>query len=152
MITSSLIDRSSEPEGRIKWLEPGEEKALRAACAKSPNKNLAAIVSVALETGMRHGEIMGLTWDRIDMTRGVIRLERMKSGRRREVPMRQSVYNLLAARPEPREGRLWPDRSIRRAFETAVAAAKLDDLTFHDLRHHFASWFMMRDGSLQGLR
>jgi hypothetical protein len=66
--------------------------------------------------------------------------------------MRQSVYNVLAAMPEPRTGRLWPGKSIRRAFENAVAAAKLDDFTFHDLRHHFASWFMMRGGSLQALR
>jgi site-specific recombinase XerD len=33
-----------------------------------------------------------------------------------------------------------------------VEEAKLDDFTFHDCRHHFASWFMMRGGSLQALR
>jgi len=66
--------------------------------------------------------------------------------------MRQAVYNLLAARPEPREGRVWPPRSIRTAFENAVETAKLDDFHFHDCRHHFASWFMMRGGSLQALQ
>ena len=34
---------------------------------------------------------------------------------------------------------VWPDRSIRTAFENAVEAARLDDLHFHDLRQHFAS-------------
>ena len=47
----------------------------------------------------------------IDLSRGVIWLERTKSGRRREVPMRQAVRDLPAAMPEPRTGRLWPDGS-----------------------------------------
>jgi len=35
---------------------------------------------------------------------------------------------------------------------SAVAAARLDDFRFHDCRHHFASWFVMRGGSLQALK
>src|SRR5262249_14449180 len=74
------------------------------------------------------------------------------SYRRREVPMRQDVYAIFAAMPEPREGRVWPDRRIRTAFENAVARAGLKDFRFHDLRHHFASWFMMRGGDLLALQ
>lgn len=67
--------------------------------------------------------------------------------------MRQAVYDVLAAIPEAdRAGRVWPSGNIRRAFETAVIEAKLDDFHFHDLRHHFASWFAMRGGSLQALK
>jgi site-specific recombinase XerD len=66
--------------------------------------------------------------------------------------MRQAVYDILAALPGPREGRVWRSGNIRTAFENAVAEAKLDDLHFHDLRHHFASWFVMRGGSLQALK
>jgi integrase/recombinase XerD len=105
---------------------------------------------VALETGLRKAEF-GLTWDRIDLSRGVLRLEITKSGRRREVPMRQAVYDLPPL-PGPREGRLWPARKIRTAFESAVTAAGLEDFRFHDCRHHFASWFMMRGGSRQALK
>jgi integrase len=65
--------------------------------------------------------------------------------------MRQVVYDILVALPGPREGRVWPDQSIRTAWETAVERAKLDDFHFHDCRHHFASWFMMRGGSLLAL-
>ncbi len=146
------IRLEKEPEGRIRWLEPDEERALLAACAKSQSRQLAPIVRIALESGMRSGEIMGLTWERVDLSRGVFKLERTKSGRRREVPMRQAVYELLAAMPEPRVGALWPAKKIRTAFENAVAAAGLDDFTFHDCRHHFASWFVMRGGQLQALR
>jgi integrase len=66
--------------------------------------------------------------------------------------MRQAVYDLLATMPEPRTGRLWPDESIRTAFENAVDVAKVGELIFHDLRHSFASWFVMRGGSLEALR
>ncbi len=141
-----------EPEGRIRWLEPDEEARLLAACRASRSPQLADIVTVALETGLRRGELLGLTWDRVDLSRGVIRLEVTKSGRRREVPMRQAVYDVLAAMSEPREGRVWRQRRVRTAFESAVAAARLDDFRFHDCRHHFASWFVMRGGSLQALK
>lgn len=43
-------------------------------------------------------------------------------------------------------------RSIRTAFENAVKAAKLDDVTFHSLRHTFASWTMTRGVSLKELQ
>jgi len=100
---------------------------------------------------MRQGEQFGLTWDRIDRSRGVIKLEITKNGKRREVPMRQPVYNILAGMPGPREGKVWPHYP-RRAFENAVKAAGLEGLHWHDLRHLFASWFMMRGGSLQALK
>ena len=115
------IRLEDEPEGRIRWLEPDEETRLLEFCRKSRNRELAAVVTVALETGLRRGELLGLTWDRVDLSRGVIRLEVTKSGRRREVPMRQAVYDVLAAMPEPREGRVFRTRSIRTTFENAGA-------------------------------
>ena len=67
--------------------------------------------------------------------------------------MRQRVYDVLASRPGAREGRLWPEGSTRAAFEATVEAARLDaPFRFHDCRHHFASWFMMRGGSLPALQ
>jgi integrase len=149
-----------EPEGRIRWLEPEEEFRLLEACRASHTRHLADVVTVALETGMRKSELLGLTWDRVDLSRGVFRLEGTsrrsgdgtKSKKRRDVPMRQVVDKILAARPEPRQGRVWPVGSIRKAFENAVAVAQIDDFVFHDCRHHFASWYVMRGGSLSSLQ
>jgi integrase len=152
LVSVPKIRLEPEPEGRIRWLEPDEEARLLAACAKSRNPELLTVVTIALETGLRRGELLGLTWDRIDLSRGVIRLEVTKSGKRREVPMRQAVYDVLAALPEPREGRVFRTRSIRTAFENAVEEARVDSLHFHDLRHHFASWFVMRGGTLPALQ
>ena len=143
-----------EPQGRVRWLEPHKEVRLLDACGKSKTKHLAAVVRVALETGLRRGELLDLTWDQVDMSRGLIRLADTdtKSGRRREVPMRQAVYEVLSGLRGNREGRVWPVGDIRTAFENAVAEAKLDGQHFHDLRYSFASWFVMRGGSLQALQ
>jgi integrase len=154
------IRTEKEPQGRVRYLEPAEEARLLAACRASRNPDLAAIVTLALETGLRKAELLGLTWERLDLSRGMIRLEgfdqrdgtRTKSAKRREVPMRQAVYDLLSARPEPREGRVWRQRRMRTAFEHAVKAARIGDFVFHDCRHHFASWFVMRGGSLRALQ
>ncbi len=143
-----------EPQGHLRWLSEAEEVRLLEACRRSRTPWLLGLVTVAMETGMRLGEILALTWEQIELGgRGVIRLERTKSGRRREIPMRPAVYAVLAAKPEPREGRVWAVRSLRAPFERAVKDSQLDGpLTFHDLRHHFASWFIMRGGRLEVLQ
>ncbi|MGH7391537.1 MAG: site-specific integrase [Candidatus Rokuibacteriota bacterium] len=142
-----------EPQHKVVWLEPDEEQRLLDAARASRTKHLHDLIVVALETGLRKTELLDLEWERVDLSRGVIRLERTKSGKRREVPMRQRVYDVLAARAGDRKGRVWPSGDIRSAFETAVEAAQLDKaFTFHGCRHHFASWFVMRGGSLAALQ
>jgi integrase len=143
-----------EPEGRVVWLELDAEQSLLAAAKGSRNPDLYALVLLAVETGMRCGEILGLEWANIDLSRGVITLasRSTKSKRRRLIPMRQAVYDLLAARTD-RTGHVFSRRgwdSYRTAFETIAANVVTEPdgepLTFHGLRHHFASWFMMRGG------
>jgi integrase len=94
---------------------------------------------VALNTGLRLVELVGLTWDRIDLSRGVIRLEQTKSGKRREVPLNRDSYQALVALRPKEAGGVIGSRYIKRAYNTAVRAAKLDEVTFHTLRHTFAS-------------
>ena len=67
--------------------------------------------------------------------------------------MRDAVDKILSSLPRKTEGGcVWPDQSIRTAFETAVERAGLDDFRFHDLRHTFASRYMQRGGTLPALR
>ena len=102
---------------------------------------------VALNTGMRKSEILGLEWDRIDFSRGVVQLEQTKNGTRREIPMNQAVYGVLSALPK--SGPRLFHRSVRRAFENAVERAGVKDFRFHDLRHTFASWLTMKGRPLR---
>ena len=47
---------------------------------------------VDLHTGLRKGELLGLTWDQVDLARGVIVLgRRTKSGKGRDVPINRAV-------------------------------------------------------------
>jgi integrase len=90
-------------------------------------------VILALNTGLRLGELIGLTWDRVDLSRGVIRLEITKSGRRREVPMNEASYAGLVSLGPKSSGRVFKTRYIKTAYNNAVEAAQLDDVTFHTL-------------------
>jgi integrase len=101
---------------------------------------------------MRRGEIFGPTWDLVDLSRCVLRLEITKSGRRPGGSDAAGRLPCAGCPPWPRVGRVWPDKQIGKAFETAVTTAQLDDFRFHDLRHTFASHFVMRGGSLQSLK
>ena len=164
------IRLSKEPEGRLRFLSEDEIPRLLEACharaVKSPV--LLPVVTLALHTGMRKGEILGLAWERVDFARGVLRLEETKSGRRREVPMNRAVYDALqplyaaerAAVPRPargepasepaglvfrkRGGAAWGN--IRTAFGNACVAAKVADFRFHDLRHTCRAWLGGKGG------
>ena len=147
------MELEREPQGRLRWLTPEEAGKLLDASRKSRNPALADLVEFALFTGLRRGEALGLTWDRVDRARGVIRLEVTKSGHRREVPLSANADAVLARRwEEGATGYVFGTRNwnaYRSAWEVAVKAAKLDDFKFHDLRHTFASWLVQRGRSLK---
>ena len=107
---------------------------------------------------MRRGEILGLTWERIDLASARITLYDTKNGRPRGVPINRAVYDaLITLAPDAARrtgllfrrtsGRAWG--KIRTAFEKAVERADLKDLRFHDLRHTAASHLVMRGASLK---
>lgn len=143
------VDRFRENEHRIRFLDAGEEKALRAVIrkrcpAREPELDL------ALHTGLRRGEQFGLTWERVDLERGILTV-RGKTGRR-FVPVnsiaraalerlwRQSNGHSFVCPEAKREDQ----EDWRRWFEEAVSEAKIDNFTWHDLRHTFASRLAMK--------
>ena len=146
------IRLEKEPQGRLRWLTQEEIARLIEACAKSKNKELRAAVIIALNTGLRRGELIGLTWERVDLSRGVLQLELTKSGRRREVPMNDDSYRALVGLAPKATGRVFKTRYVQTAYNNAIAAAKLDDVNFHTLRHTFASWSVMRGVTLKELQ
>lgn len=108
------------------------------------------IVTTAIHTGLRQGELLRLTWPDVDWTVGVLTIHETKAGERRRVPMNSVVQKLLmdlnaGTTPIPTE-RIFPHdhRYLRRAFAKAVTAAGLAPFRFHDLRHTFASRLAMQ--------
>jgi integrase len=141
-----------EPQGRLRWLTQEEITRLVDACGKTRNKELRAAVVIALNTGLRLSELLGLKWIYEDLSRGVIRLEVTKSGRRREVPLNDDSYRAPVSLTPKAEGRVFQTRFIKTAYNNAVAIAKLEDVNFHPLRHTFASWAVMRGVTLKELQ
>ena len=67
------IKTEKEPQGRLRWLTKDEAARLLEVCRASRNKTLADLVEFSVFTGVRRGEALGLTWDRVDRARGVCR-------------------------------------------------------------------------------
>lgn len=155
------FEMGKEPDGRLRYLEREEATRLLDACRESKNPFLYGIVTLGLHTGMRKGEILGLTWDRVDFARGVILLEHTKSGKRREVPMSMAVHTELSELRRRRgegeglvfckaNGAAWG--AITTAFSVALKKAKITGFRFHDLRHTCASWLIMDGATLMEVK
>ena len=86
------------PQGRPRFLEKEEIIKLLSNCTKKFKANC----FLALFTGMRRGEILGLKWHDIDVKRNIITLLNTKNGDKREVPMNEHVKTaLIGVRKHP---------------------------------------------------
>jgi len=68
------VELPKRPGGRLRYLERDEIGKLLDACRESRNPYLGAIVTLAVNTGMRKGEILGLEWERINVSTSTITL------------------------------------------------------------------------------
>jgi integrase len=146
------------PRGRVRFLDDGERQRLLTACQQSSNKQLYLCVILALSTGMRQGELMGLKWQDVNLKDGFIILHETKNGERRRVPLAGHGLELLLehAKVSRRDtdllfpGNIHKDKPIdlRKPFETALKAAEITDFHWHDLRHCTASYLAMNGASL----
>lgn len=89
----------------------------------------------AVETAMRAGEIVGLSWDRIDIDRRVARLNHTKNGRPRDVPLSSEAVRLLEALPRQDPVSGLDSAKLDALWRKIRGRAKVDGLTFHDSRH-----------------
>ena len=78
---------------RMRVLSSEEEAKLLSALEESPLTK--DIVLVALHTGMRRGEIFNLKWFDLDFDRRMIQVRESKSGRKRLVPINETIMPLL---------------------------------------------------------
>ena len=154
------ISKPSESKGRDRLLTFEEKNRLLAACKASSNPHLHSIVSIALMTGMRLGEILGLKWEDIDFTNKTITLHQTKNGEKRIIPLTEAIKKVIVSckQSETSKGLLFQPLhrnnksqrvQIRPAFLKALQQADIKGFTFHLLRHAAASYFAMQ-GATQG--
>jgi integrase len=132
---------------RLRFLNADECKRLIGCCPK----HLKPIVTTAVNTGMRRGEILSLKWKQIDLRHGYISLTDTKSGEGREVPINDTLGEMFEEMPHSiesiyvftdRDGK--PYKEVKKSFSTALRKAEICDFRFHDLRHTFASQLVMK--------
>jgi integrase len=90
-----LVRRPSPPKGRTRRLEGNEEQMLLAAADKGRVSYLRPLIVLAVETGMRRGELLSLTWEHIDLDRRVAHLPLTKNGSSRDVPLSSRAVETL---------------------------------------------------------
>lgn len=137
----ALVRRPKPPRGRTRRLVGNEEQRLLAAADAGRSPYLRPLIELALETGMRRGELLALCWENINMHFRVAHLPITKNGDSRDVPLSTRAIDVLKALG-PRDGGpvfRASANACRLAWEHLVARGGLAGLRFHDLRHEAIS-------------
>ena len=149
---------------RLRYLtEEQLRKLLDEADKVTRSPYLRVAIELAVYTGLRRGNLLGLQWEWVDWLNRVVRVPRTKSGKPLALPLNGTAYAALQ--------RLWTERSdspfvfahakgtnageavqdFKKGFHRAVENAGIEDFRWHDLRHTFASWLVMRGASLRAV-
>jgi len=142
-----MIRRPKPPRGRDRRLQPGEEERLLDAADAGRNPLMRPLIIIALETAMRQGELLSLTWENVDLERRLAHLPLTKNGDSRDVPLSTRAVSVLR---ELTEGAT-SDRvfnttksAVEQAWQHLRDRAGSPDLHFHDLRHEAVTRLLER--------
>jgi integrase len=145
---------------RVRYLTDDEEARLLEA---APDW-LAPLITVAIHTGMRRGELLRLKWSDVDFVSGTIFVRVSKSGEGRRIPLSPTAHRTLVALRDARRERMRarvvsqseaagtvftaPEggfvMNLGRIWYPVLSRAGIEGLRFHDLRHTFASRLAMK--------
>lgn len=147
------LTRKKEYEGRLRYFSDNEvESLIDHSEGDIPLRNL---IILAVETGMRQGELLGLTKRDVDLDRGLILLGETKGNKRRSVLLtdraRRSAKSMLQGAHMRDHERLFEDRLTCRnisrwmaTWKTKMGLPKDDEACFHTLRHTTCSRLVQR--------
>jgi integrase len=138
------VRRPTVANARSRRLEGKEEQRLLNACDTGRTPCLKSLLIVAIETGMRRGELLSLTWADINLQERVAHLELTKNGSSRDVPLSVRATEALKAVHHETIGqdhRPFPltEGALEQAWSRLKARAGVQGLRFHDLRHEAIS-------------
>ncbi|HEV7336712.1 MAG TPA: site-specific integrase [Bosea sp. (in: a-proteobacteria)] len=103
------------------------------------------LIVLAIETGMRRGELLSLDWTHIDLGARIAHLPLTKNGDPRDVPLstraRDVLQRLWEGQGSPLSGRALPtsESAVVQAWGHLCGRAGISGLHFHDLRHEAVS-------------
>ncbi|MDX5934924.1 site-specific integrase [Acidithiobacillus thiooxidans] len=148
------------PQGRDRRLVGDEEHRLLDACGKAQTPWLLPVVTFAIETGMRAGEMLetkgttradgerpihstGLLLKNVNIENRTAHLPQTKNGEARTVPLSSRAIEVIQGLPRSMTDRVFDTtyEAIHLSFARACKRAAIEDLRFHDLRHEATSRF-----------
>lgn len=140
------LRKPAEGKGRERRLTSDELNALLVQCEASRNIYLLPAVKLSIETAMRQGELLALTWKNIDLLNGLATIEKSKTDtddeQGRVIALSDRAIDILKSLPRHfKKNRVIPlDRmTLYHAYAAAVKRAEITDFDFHDLRHEALS-------------
>lgn len=135
------VKRPPAPPDRKRLMLPAERDKIAAACGfegqvTTTTHQVAVAMLLALETAMRAGEMLGLTWADVHLQAQYVSLPKTKNGDQRDVPLSTRAVDLLAAMVGVDAVKVFTitSASLDALFRKVRDACKLDDLHFHDTR------------------
>lgn len=136
-----LVRKPQSPQGRNRILNEAEKHRILDELVPRPTRRVSLwmrpLVEFALETGMRRGEMLALTWTNVDLTNRTAYLPLTKNGESRTVPLSSKAIQILKSLPRNITGQVFPIKpeAVAAAFIKATRRAGVKDFHFHDLRH-----------------
>ena len=137
------IKRLSLNNSRVRFLSKEEKDKLFEECSK--DKDLMDVVLIALLTGARQGEIIGLRWEDIDFDDGLLYFRRTKNKEIRVLPISEALESILKERKLlnifKKTSLLFPSKDldqpidVKHRFRRRCKNAGIENFRFHDLRH-----------------
>lgn len=144
------ITRMREPKGRVRFLSQEEEAKLLAALGPV----YAPYARFAILTGLRQAEQFRLEWAHVDLEQGLVMLPVTKAGETQYLPLNEEAKAILRGLnswqrskwvfPSQRPERPLDACNFMRLYRAAVVRAGIPWVSWHDLRHTFASRLAMQ--------
>lgn len=135
-----------EPVPEPRYLNDEERTRLLQACKAAAWPKLYLLILLAITSGARKGELLGLRWGDVDLANGVAHVRRSKNGDAKTLPLVTAVQEEMRRFPHSPGALIFGSERVPTqpfAFESqwakALRAAKIKSFRFHDLRHSCAS-------------
>lgn len=165
-LRAALKARDAEiREGRNrgnKWRAERKQDALPGIPLDGFGDHLTPLVILSLNTGARRGELFGLEWQDVnfELAQVTITGATSKKNRTRHIPLNAEALNVLKRWREQSNGSalVFPGRNgerldnVKKGWAALLQDAQITAFRWHDMRHSFASWLVMRGVDLNTVR
>ena len=167
-LRQALADREqvarAARESHRQWMTERKLVPVAALGLEEYTDHLQPMILLAMNTGLRRGELFKLRRSDIDCEKqqAKVRAAAAKSGKARHVPLNSEAFEAITRwmrqHPGDPDALVFPGKdgnpmnNVDSSWRSVAGAAKLTDFRWHDLRHHFASRLVMSGVDLNTVR